>query len=78
MVMDRTGLEDLQEIRVYISIPRRLQECGPSKLAELCLLLGDDEILATKVTGQAVVLLAQVLEIRAGPEAARSVGFIEG
>jgi hypothetical protein len=63
MVMDRTGLEDLQEIRVNICIPRRLQECGPPKLAKLCLLLGDDEVLAVKVTGQAVVFLAQVLEI---------------
>jgi hypothetical protein len=76
--MDRTGLEDLQEIRVYISIPRRLQKCGPAKLTELRLLLGDDKILAAKITGQAVVLLAQVLEIWAGTEAGWSVGFIEG
>jgi hypothetical protein len=73
--MDRTSLEDLQKIRVYISIPRRLQKCGPAKLAEFRLLLGDDEILAAKVIGQAVVLLAQ-LEIRAGPESGWPVGFI--
>jgi hypothetical protein len=52
MVMDRTSFEDLQEIRVYISIPRRLQECGPPKLAKLSLLLGYDEILAGLEAGR--------------------------
>jgi hypothetical protein len=50
--MNRTSLEDLQEIRVYICIPRRLQECGPMKLAEFCLLRGDDENVRLRIKNE--------------------------
>jgi hypothetical protein len=53
--MDRTGLEDLQEIGVYISIPRRLQKCcPPPKLVKPHLLLGDDEKVRLRIKNKKV------------------------